>query len=93
MDDIQQNIYQKANNFRKENTYSADSYEEFKKIIEEKGGFVEAHWDGTEETEMKIKEDTKATIRCIPVDGEKEEGKCIVTGKPSKQKVIFARAY
>jgi prolyl-tRNA synthetase len=93
MDDIQQNIYQKADNFRKENTYSADSYEEFKKIIEEKGGFVEAHWDGTEETEMKIKEDTKATIRCIPVDGEKEEGKCIVTGKPSKQKVIFARAY
>src|SRR6056297_2020960 len=93
MDDIQQNIYQKANNFRKENTHSADSYEEFKKILEEKGGFVEAHWDGTEETEMKIKEDTKATIRCIPVDGEKEEGKCMVTGKPSKQKVIFAKAY
>src|SRR6056297_331384 len=93
MDDIQQNIYQKANNFRKENTHSADSYEEFKKILEEKGGFVEAHWDGTEETEMKIKEDTKATIRCIPVEGEKEEGKCMVTGKPSKQKVIFAKAY
>jgi len=93
MDEIQQNIYQKAKTFRKENTHSADSYEEFKKILEEKGGFVEAHWDGTEETEMKIKEDTKATIRCIPVEGKKEEGKCMVTGKPSKQKVIFAKAY
>jgi prolyl-tRNA synthetase len=93
LDDIQHSIYQKALDFRKANTYRIDDYEEFKRIMEEKGGFVEAHWDGTTETEMKIKEETKATIRCIPVNGEQEEGKCIYSGKPSKQRVVFARAY
>ncbi len=93
MTDIQNTIYNKALKFREDNTYKTDDYEEFKDILNNKGGFVEAHWDGTSETEEKIKEDTKATIRCVPVDSEKEEGKCIVTGKPSKQRVVFARAY
>ncbi|MGB4536007.1 MAG: proline--tRNA ligase, partial [Tenuifilaceae bacterium] len=75
------------------NTYVVDTYEEFKKVLDEKGGFVMAHWDGTRETEDLIKEETKATIRLIPNDGKKEEGKCIVTGKPSAQRVVFARAY
>ena len=91
--DIQSNIYQKAFDFRNNNTFKVDSYEEFKEIINTKGGFISAHWDGTPETEVKIKEETKATIRCIPLLGEKEEGKCMVTGKPSKQRVIFAIAY
>jgi prolyl-tRNA synthetase len=91
--DIQTNIYQKAFEFRQNSTYKVDSYDEFKELIETRGGFIEAHWDGTTETEIKIKEETKATIRCIPLNGEKEEGKCMVTGKPSKQRVIFARAY
>lgn len=93
MDEIQKNIYQKALKFRSDNTYKVDDYEEFKKIMEEKGGFVEAHWDGTAETEEKIKNETKATVRCLPLNGEEEEGKCMVTGKPSKRRVIFARAY
>ncbi|MFP4047632.1 MAG: proline--tRNA ligase, partial [Bacteroidales bacterium] len=93
LEDIQHNIYKKALDFRTKNTKKIDDYEEFKRIMEEDGGFVEAHWDGTAETEEIIKNDTKATIRCIPVDGEKEEGKCIVTGKPSKRRVVFARAY
>ncbi|MFP4526414.1 MAG: proline--tRNA ligase [Bacteroidales bacterium] len=93
LEDIQNNIYKKALDFRTKNTKKIDDYEEFKRIMEEDGGFVEAHWDGTAETEEIIKNDTKATIRCIPVDGEKEEGKCIVTGKPSKRRVVFARAY
>ena len=93
MTDIQNTIYNKALKFRENNTYKTDDYEEFKDILNNKGGFVEAHWDGTSETEEKIKEDTKATIRCVPVEGQKEEGKCIVTGKPSKQRVVFARAY
>jgi len=91
--DIHTNIYQKAFNFRRENTTVVDSYEEFKKVLDTKGGFVKAHWDGTAETEEKIKEETKATIRCIPLDNEKEIGKCIRTGKPSEQRVLFARAY
>lgn len=91
--DIHANIYQKAFNFRKENTTSVDSYNEFKNVLDTKGGFVKAHWDGTAETEEKIKEETKATIRCIPLDNEKEIGKCILTGKPSEQRVLFARAY
>lgn len=93
LDDIQKSIYQKALKFREENTGKVDSYEEFKQVLDEKGGFILAHWDGTAETEEKIKEETKATIRLIPLEGEKEEGKCMVTGKPSKQRVVFARAY
>ncbi|MFP4619938.1 MAG: proline--tRNA ligase [Bacteroidales bacterium] len=93
LEDIQNQIYQKALEFRKANTYRVDDYEEFRDILNNKGGFIEAHWDGTVETEQKIKEETKATIRCIPIDGEKEDGKCIYSGKPSSQRVIFARAY
>lgn len=91
--DIQKNIYQKALTFRKENTSQVETYDQFKELIDSKGGFIEAHWDGTTETEAKIKEETKATIRCIPIDKEKEAGKCMVTGKPSEQRVVFARAY
>ena len=92
LDDIQNNIYTKALNHRLEMTTKIDTWEDFKTQIE-KGGFILAHWDGTTETEEKIKEETKATIRCIPLDGEEEEGKCIYTGKPSKRRVIFARNY
>jgi len=92
MDEIQNNIYNKALEFRKVNTYTTDSYQEFKEILD-KGGFIMAHWDGTTETEEKIKEETKATIRCIPFDSPEEDGKCILTGKPSKKRVVFARAY
>ncbi len=93
LEDIQRNIYQKAIDFRAEHITQVDSYEEFKKVIEEKGGFVSAHWDGTPETEDKIKEETKATIRCIPLNPEQEEGICILSGKPSTQRVLFAKAY
>ncbi|WP_067032567.1 proline--tRNA ligase [Allomuricauda sp. CP2A] len=93
MTEIQENIFQKALDYRKAHITSVDSYEEFKQVIEEKGGFVSAHWDGTAETEDKIKEETKATIRCIPLDAKQEEGKCMVTGKPSTQRVLFAKAY
>ena len=92
LEDIQANIYQKALKHRAEMTTSVDTYEEFKEQIE-KGGFILAHWDGTPETEEKIKEETKATIRCIPLDGDKTPGKCMVTGKPSAQRVVFARNY
>ena len=92
LDDIQNNIYTKALNHRLEMTTKVDTWEDFKTQIE-KGGFILAHWDGTTETEEKIKEETKATIRCIPLDCEEEEGKCIYTGKPSKRRVIFARNY
>lgn len=92
LDDIQNNIYTKALNHRLEMTTKVDTWEDFKTQIE-KGGFILAHWDGTTETEEKIKEETKATIRCIPLDGEVEEGKCIYTGKSSKRRVIFARNY
>lgn len=92
LDDIQANIYTKALNHRLSMTTKVDTWEEFKEQIE-KGGFILAHWDGTTETEEKIKEETKATIRCIPLDGEEEEGKCVYTGKPSKRRVIFARNY
>ena len=91
--DIQQNIYNKALKFRDENTREANSYEEFKTILDEKAGFVSAHWDGSPETERQIKEETKATIRCIPLNNRQENGHCIVTGKPSSQRVLFARAY
>jgi prolyl-tRNA synthetase len=93
LEDMQANIYKKAHDFRAGMITKVESYEEFKSVLDEKGGFVLAHWDGTSETEEKVKDETKATIRCIPLDGEEEVGKCMVTGKPSKQRVIFARAY
>ncbi len=93
LDDIQEGIYKKALEFREENTRKADDYESFKKLLDEKGGFILAHWDGTAETENRIKEETKATIRCIPLNAPEEEGTCMLTGKPSKQRVVFARAY
>jgi len=92
MDTIQQNIFQKALDHRTANTRTVDSYEEFKVEIE-KGGFLLCHWDGTPETEELIKNETKATIRCIAMDGDKTPGNCMVTGKPSIQRVIFARSY
>ncbi|MDR0749149.1 MAG: proline--tRNA ligase [Tannerellaceae bacterium] len=92
LDDIQQNIYRKAYDFRATHIVSADTYQEFKEKIEE-GVFIMAHWDGTAETEEKVKADTKATIRCIPLEGDKTPGKCMVTGKPSRQRVVFARSY
>jgi prolyl-tRNA synthetase len=90
---IQQNIYQKAFNFRQNNTTKVDTYDQFKEVLDGKGGFIEAHWDGTSETEERIKEETKATIRCIPMNAEPEEGKCIYSEKPSARRVLFARAY
>ena len=93
LDDIQQNIYNKALAYRDEHITKTDSWEEFEKLLDEKGGFISAHWDGTAETEEAIKEKTKATIRCIPLNNEQEAGKCILTGKPSSQRVLFARAY
>lgn len=92
LEQIQANIYQKALNYRASATKSVDSYDEFKVAIEQ-GGFILAHWDGTPETEEKIKAETKATIRCIPLEGDKTPGVCMVTGKPSTQRVVFARAY
>lgn len=92
LDEIQENIYQKALKHRDSMTRTVETYDEFKVEIE-KGGFILAHWDGTPETEEKVKEETKATIRCIPLDGDKTPGKCMVTGKPSAQRVIFARSY
>jgi prolyl-tRNA synthetase len=92
LDEIQQNIYKKAFDFRKSVTREVNSYEEFKIEIE-KGGFISAHWDGTTETEELIKAETKATIRCIPIDRNEEKGICIVTGKPSAGRVLFARSY
>jgi len=90
---IQQNIYDKALKFRDEHITEANSYEEFKELLDTKTGFIAAHWDGTAETEKRIKEETKATIRCIPLDNKLEDGICILTGKPSTQRVLFARAY
>lgn len=91
--DIQQNMYNKALTFRNENIRNADNWDDFVKLLDEKGGFIAAHWDGTTETEEKIKEQTKATIRCIPLNNKQEAGKCVLTGKPSTQRVLFARAY
>jgi prolyl-tRNA synthetase len=91
--DIQQNIYSRALNFRANNTTLVNTYDEFKKVLEEKAGFIAAHWDGSAETEALIKDETKATIRCIPYEEYQEEGHCMVTGKPSKQRVLFAVAY
>jgi prolyl-tRNA synthetase len=93
LDAIQDNIYQRALSFRNQLTTNVDNYDDFKKVLDEKGGFVAAHWDGTTETEALIKEETKATIRCIPLDAPDENGTCIYTGKPSARRVLFARAY
>jgi prolyl-tRNA synthetase len=93
LDDMQQTIFGKALAFREENTHTAETWDEFKSILDTNEGFVYAHWDGTAETEIKIKEETKATIRCIPFDARGEEGKCIYSGKPSQRQVLFARAY
>jgi prolyl-tRNA synthetase len=91
--EIQEALYTKALNFRNESITKVDSYEEFKKVLTTKGGFVAAHWDGTPETEEKIKNETKATIRCIPLENEQEAGTCIHSGLPSSQRVLFAMAY
>ena len=91
--DIQSNMFNKALKFREENMHTVDTWEEFMKTLDEKSGFISAHWDGTPETEEKIKELSKATIRCIPLNNPQEAGKCILTGNPSTQRVIFARAY
>jgi prolyl-tRNA synthetase len=91
--EIQDNLFQKALSFRDNHTTKVNTFDEFKDILENKAGFISAHWDGTIETENEIKKLTKATIRCIPLHAENEEGKCILTGKPSKQRVIFAKAY
>ena len=93
LEDIQKNIYRKALEFRKENTFKVDTWDEFVRILDNPGGFILAHWDGTPETEEKIKEETKATIRCIPFDSPDENGKCIYSGKPSKRRALFARSY
>ena len=93
LEEIQTNLYNRALRFRESKTTRVDNYDQFKQVLEEKGGFILAHWDGTGETEQKIKEETKATIRCIPLDGEKENGKCVYSGKPSSGRVVFARAY
>jgi len=93
LEEIQNSIFQRALDFRSEKTTKVDTYDEFKDLLETKTGFFLAHWDGTAETEERIKNETKATIRCIPFDNEEEEGLCMVTGKPSKQRVVFAKAY
>jgi prolyl-tRNA synthetase len=93
LEDIQNNIYKRAFDFRADHITPANSYEEFKELLDGKAGFISAHWDGTPETEQKIKEETKATIRCVPLDNPLEDGVCIYSGKPSTQRVLFARAY
>ena len=93
LEDIQKGLYDRALRYREEHTTKADTYDEFKSILDEKGGFVIAHWDGTAETEAVIKNETRATIRCIPLDQQEEHGVDLVTGKPSKGRVLFARAY
>ncbi len=93
LDEIQQNLFDRAAAYRTEHTTKVDNFEDFKSVLEGKGGFVSAHWDGTSETEEKIKELTKATIRCIPLNNPQEDGVCVLTGKPSKERVLFARAY
>lgn len=93
LNEVQKDMYEKAKKFQQEHITRVDTWEEFEKLLDEKGGFLSAHWDGTAETEGLIKEKTKATIRCIPLNNPKEDGKCILTGKPSTQRVLFARAY
>jgi len=93
MDEIQEALFTKAKNYRDEHITRVNSFDEFKEVLKKKGGFVSAHWDGTPETENKIKELTKATIRCIPFDREEEQGACVLTGNPSAGRVLFAKAY
>ncbi|MBC8006251.1 MAG: proline--tRNA ligase, partial [Verrucomicrobia bacterium] len=93
LNDIQENIFTKALNYRTQMTTPVDTFEEFKDILQNKGGFILAHWDGTAETEQKIKDETKATIRCIPFDQVAEDGVCVYSGKPSKGRVLFALSY
>ena len=93
LDDIQINMYNKAKQFREDRMSQTDNWDEFIQILDTKGGFISAHWDGTAETEDKIKELSKATIRCIPLNNPLEDGKCILSGNPSTQRVLFARAY
>ena len=93
LNEIQENLFHKALNYRKNHITEVKDFEEFKHILDTKGGFISAHWDGTPETEETIKELTKATIRCIPIDAKNEVGKCVFTGKPSQKRVLFARAY
>lgn len=93
LEEIQQALFDRAKNFRAEHITEVDDFDAFKVVLASKGGFVAAHWDGTSETELAIKEATKATIRCIPIDGEKEQGSCVYSGKPSNQRVLFAKAY
>lgn len=93
MDEIQKNLFKKAASFREEHITEVDTFDQFKEVLENKGGFISAHWDGSAETEEAIKEATKATIRCIPLDAKQESGKCVYSGKPSKQRVLFAKAY
>jgi prolyl-tRNA synthetase len=91
--EIQESLFRRALEFRNQNVTEVETYEEFKKALDEKGGFIKAHWDGTAETEKAIKDETKATIRCIPLNNPQESGKCVKTGKPSTQRVLFARSY
>ena len=93
LEEIQASLYNKAFSFRDEHITAVNSYEEFKTVLEEKGGFISAHWDGTEASEEAIKKETKATIRCIPYDTKQEEGSCVYSGAPSAQRVLFAKAY
>ena len=93
LEDIQNNIFQKALDYRAEHTTEVNSWDEFKEVLETKGGFISAHWDGTAETEEEIKNATKATIRCIPLDAKEEDGLCVFSGKPSTKRVLFAKAY
>jgi prolyl-tRNA synthetase len=93
LEEIQENLFKKAIDYRTNHTTEVTTFDEFKEAIDTKGGFVSAHWDGTEETEDKIKELTKATIRCIPNDAKEEIGSCVFTGKPSSRRVLFAKAY
>src|SRR5690606_36138657 len=93
LDEIQESIFQKALNFRDSHITEVNSYDEFKDVLENKGGFVSCHWDGTPETEKRVKEETKATTRCIPLENKQEAGVCIFTGKPSTQRVLFAKCY
>ena len=93
LEEIQENLLGRNKDFVSNNTTVVDSYDDFKEAIENKGGFVSAFWDGSSETELKIKEETKATIRCIPFDAKEEEGTCIYSGKPSNKRVLFAKAY
>jgi len=93
MDIIQDNLLAKAKKYRADHTSSVDDFDQFKEVLENKGGFILAHWDGTAETEDKIKELTKASIRCIPNNAPEESGKCVYSGKPSSRRVLFAKAY